>query len=713
LRRALNHPPHALASAAACALLALAALTVYPQGAPAPETHGIVVANMDRSVKPGDDFFRYACGDWIKRTEIPPDAGYVALAGYSYDDRSTELSRKRSAGLIEEAVNANASVGSNTRKIADFYRSYMNEAAIEAKGIAPLRPHLDAIAAIRNKHELGRALGETLRSDVDPLNQAKFHTANLFGLWTAPGFNDPERYAAYLMQGGIGMPDREYYLSDSSEMRDIRSKYQTHVATMLRMAGFSDADARATHIVELEHAIAEKHVPFADEQDIHTANNTWKQADFASHAPGLDWAEYFRGAGLSQQASFIVWQPTAFTGESALVASMPLDTWKDWLAFHLIDTYATVLPKSFADERFAFFGTALSGKREQPPRSQRGLSLISNPRDETGNSLLEGRGVLGNAVGRMYAHRYFSPETKAQVEAMVANIIAAFQRRINTLPWMDSATKAEAQAKLDSLYVGVGYPETWRDYSAYEVTADDIFGNLWRGGLFDYHRNVARLGDPVDRKEWVRTPQAVDMMQLTLQNALTFTAASFQSPYFDPRATAAENYGAMGMYMGHELSHTLDIEGSAVDSKGRVRNWWKPGDLAHFNTVTAKLAAQYDAYKPLPDLVLNGKQVLNESIADLGGLAAAYDAYNASLAGKTAPAENGFSGDQQFFLAFAQSDCSKSTEAYLRQTVMTNEHSPDEFIVTTVRNLDAWYAAFDVRPGDKLYLAPADRVRVW
>ena len=509
------------------------------------------------------------------------------------------------------------------------------------------------------------------------------------------------------------MPDREYYLSDSSEMRDIRSKYQTHVATILRLAGFSDTDARAVHIIELEHAIAEKHVPFADEQDISKANNTWKQADFASNAPGLDWTEYFRGAGLSQQASFIVWQPTAFTGESALVASIPLDTWKDWLAFHLIDTYAAVLPKRFADERFAFFGKALSGKTDQLPRSQRGVSLINSPLDETGNSMLEGRGVLGNAVGQMYAHRYFSPETKAQVEAMVGNIIAAFRRRINALSWMDSATKAEAQAKLDTLYVGVGYPETWRDYSAYEVKVDDIFGNLWRGSLFDYHRYVARLGHPVDRKEWVFTPQTVDAMQLPLQNALNFPAAFFQPPTFDPQAPTAVNYGAVGQLIGHEISHTFDIEGSAVDSTGRVRNWWKPADLAHFKAATASLVAQYDAYKPLPDLAVNGKQTLNENIADLGGLAAAYDAYHASLAGKTDPLQNGFSGDQQFFLAFAQSQCSKSSEAFLRQTLMTDVHSPDEFRPATVRNLDAWYAAFDVQPGEKLYLAPPDRVRVW
>jgi putative endopeptidase len=469
--------------------LLAAPLAADAQSTPAPETHGIVVANMDRSVKPGDDFYDYANGDWLNRTKIPPDRRYIDPNGLDFDD-SNDLTRKRIASLIEEATKTNAPAGSNARKIADFYHSYLEEAAIEAKGLAPLRPHLDAIAAVRDKHDLARALGESLRADVDGLND-DFHTANLFGLWVAPGFNDPEHYAAYLLQGGLEMPDREYYLSDSASMRGLRTKYQTHVSALLKLAGFTDPDARAQHVVELEHAIAEKHISLADEKDIHKANNTWKQADFAANAPGLDWAEYFRVAGLGGQASFIVWQPTAFAGESALVASTVLDTWKDWLAFHLIEDYADVLPKALADERFDFFGKALSGKTEQRPRWQGGVAMVSSKMDETGNVLLAGRGVLGDAIGQMYAQRYFSPETKAQIEAMVANIIAAYRRRIDALSWMDPATKAEAQAKLSNLYVGIGYPETWRDYSSYEVKADDIFGNLWRGGQFDYHRFVS------------------------------------------------------------------------------------------------------------------------------------------------------------------------------------------------------------------------------
>jgi putative endopeptidase len=697
-------------SAAACALFALAPLAAYSQVAPAPETHGIVVANMDRSVKPGDDFYHYANGDWIKRTEIPPDRSDIGV-WHSLDD----LSRKRTAGLIEEAAKANAPAGSNTRKIADLYHSYMDEATIEAKGLAPLRPPLDAIAAIRDKHDLARALGKSLRADVDPLNNSVFHTPNLFGLWVGPGFNDSEHYAAYLLQGGLEMPDREYYLSDSDSMRDIRTKYQTHVSAMLKLAGFAETNVRAQHIVELEHTIAEKQIALADGQDVQKANNTWKQADFAANAPGLDWAEYFRGAGLSGQASFIVWQPTAFTGEAALVASTALDTWKDWLAFHLIEDYADVLPRALADERFDFFGKTLSGTPEQRPRWQGGVAMVSSALDETGIFFLEGRGTLGDAIGQMYAQRYFSPEIKAQVQAMVANIIAAYRRRIDALPWMDPATRAEAQAKLTTLYVGIGYPETWRDYSDYEVKADDIFGNLWRGSLFEYHRSVARLGHLVDRKEWAFGfyPQTVGAVELPLQNALNFPAANLQPPLFDPQAPAAVNYGAIGKIIGHEISHTFDTEGSAFDSTGRVRNWWKPTDLAHFNAATARLAAQYDAYKPFSDLALNGKQTLEENIADLAGLSAAYDAYRASLAGKAAPVQNGFSSDQQFFIAVGQSWAIKEREAALRQDVMTDVHPPDEYRVDTVRNLDAWYAAFDVQPGEKLYLSPADRVRIW
>jgi endothelin-converting enzyme/putative endopeptidase len=692
MKLTLGFRKFAVTCVGACVLAV--AMTAYAQDAPAQEAHGIAVANMDRSVKPGDDFYEYANSEWIKRTEIPPDR-----AGVGVFTKLSDLSNKHTAALIEEIAKSNPPAGSGARKVADLYNSYMDEATIETKDLAPLRPHLDAIAAIRDKRELAHALGETLRADVDALNNTNFHTANLVGLWVAPGFNDSEHYTAYLLQGGLQLPDREYYLADNEHMHNIRTQYQVHISAILRLAGFSDTDARATRIVELEHAIAQTHRSLADNQDIHKANNTWTQADFATKAPGLDWTEYFHGAGISQPARFIVWQPEAFTGESALVASTPLDTWKDWLAFHLIEAYAGVLPKALADERFAFFGKTLSGTPQQRPRWQRGVFMVN--------------GLLGDAVGQIYAQRYFSPEAKAQAQAMVANLIAAYRKRIEALSWMDPATKAEAEAKLSTLYVGIGYPETWHDYSSYEVKADDIFGNIWRGSLSEYRREVARLGKPVDRKEWSMTPQTVNAVNLPLQNALNFPAAILQPPFFDPLAPAAANYGAIGSVIGHEISHTFDTEGSAFDSKGRVRNWWTPADLAHFEAATAKLAAQYDTYKPFPDLSVNGKQTLAENIADVAGISAAYDGYQASLAGKPAPTQDGFSGDQQFFIAFAQNWGSKTREAALRQQVMTNPHAPAQYRADTVRNIDAWYAAFNVQPNEKLYLAPPERVRLW
>jgi putative endopeptidase len=683
-----------VACSAAVLAIGIAGMSVRAQQDAKKETHGIAIENMDRSVKPGDDFFLYANGGWVKRTEIPPDRSRYGV--FSMLDQE---SNKRTAALIEEVAKSNATSGSGMRKIADLYNSYMDEAGIEAKGLTPLKPHLATIAAIKDKRELAFVLGKTLRADVDALNNTNFHTPNLFGLWVAPGFSDSEHYAAYLLQGGLQLPDREYYLGSSEHMKKIQQGYETHVAVMLKLAGFTDTEERAKRIVALEHAIAEKHWTIAEDQDIQKADNPWKRSEFETKAPGLDWAEYFRGAGLTQQANFIVWQPSAFVGESALVASEPLDSWKDWLAYHVIEANAGVLPKALADERFAFFGKELTGAAQQMPRWQRGVLYVNT--------------FLGDEVGKLYAQKYFPPEAKARAQEMVANLVAAFHKRIDALSWMDPKTKAEAQAKLNTLYVGVGYPETWKDYSGYEVKANDIFGNVWRGRLFDYERGVARLGKQVDRKEWSMEPQTVNAVNLPLQNALSFPAAILQPPFFDAKAPDAVNYGAIGTIIGHEISHTFDTEGSTFDSKGRLRNWWTDADLQHFEEATARLAAQYDAYKPFPDLAVNGKQTLPENIADVAGLSDSYDAYHAALGGKTAPQQDGFTGDQQFFIAFGQNWAEKDREGALRQQIMTNEHAPDQYRADTVRNVDAWYGAFDVEPGEKLYLAPGERVRIW
>lgn len=658
---------------------------------PAP---GIAVGNMDTSIVPGDNFYLYANGAWIQRTVIPPDRAAVGTFSTLLD-----RSDKNTAALIQQAAKSNAAPGSNQRKIADLYNSYMDTAAIEAHGLDPIRPHLAAIAAIHNQKQLARMFGQSLRADVDPLNNTNFHTANLFGLWVAPGFHDSAHYNAYLLEGGLVLPTRAYYLDNGAHMQKVREAYQAYIASMLRLAGFTDVDARAQRILALEHAIAEKHTSLAQDEDIHKADNLWQRSDFAAKAPGLDWNQFFQAAGLAHQASFDVWQPSGITGEAALVASTPLDTWKDWLAFHLIAQYAGVLPKSIADENFNFFGKTLYGVPQQRPRWQRGVMLVNQ--------------YLGDAVGQLYAQRYFPPQAKAAAQAMVANIIAAYRVRLSGLTWMNPATKSQAIAKLNTLYVGVGYPESWQDYSAYQVKPDDLFGNVWRGRLLRYQRQVARLGGPVDRKEWSMEPQTVNAVNLPLQNALNFPAAILQPPFFDPAAPAAANYGAIGAVIGHEISHTFDTEGSTFDATGALRDWWTPADLAHFNAATAKLAAQYDTYKPFPDLHVNGKQTLAEDIADVAGLAAAYDGYRASLNGNPAPVQHGFSGDQQFFIAFGQNWGEKVRPAALRSQVLTDPHAPAEYRADTVRNIDAWYAAFNVKPGQTLYLTPENRVRIW
>jgi endothelin-converting enzyme/putative endopeptidase len=660
----------------------------------APADTGISIPNMDPAVRPGDDFYLYANGGFLAYTKLPPDRAAIGVFSV-LSDRSFQ----QTASIIQDAVKANAPADSDEGKIADLYHSYMDESAIESHGLAALKPHLAEIAAIHTHRELAHALGLSLRADVDALNATNFHTANFLGLWVAPSFNDPDHYAPYLLQGGIELPNRDYYLGDSASMKEIRTKYRAHIAAMFRLASLSDPEARAMRVLAFETAIAKQQISLADSEDIHKANNPWHTADFSAKAPGLDWPEFFRAAGLDKQDTFIVWQPTAVTGEAALVASQSIDGWKDLLAYHLIEEYAVSTSKALADERFAFFGTTLSGTTQQRPRDFRGSVLVS--------------AALGDAVGQLYVNRFFSPEAKAQAEAIVANLIAAFRLRLENITWMAPATKKEAITKLGTLQVGIGYPDHWRSYAGYDVKPDNLFANLWNASLFDYHYSLGRIGKPVDRKEWCMTPQTVNAVNLPLDNGLNFPAAILQPPFFDPKAPAAHNYGAIGTVIGHEISHTFDSEGAAFDSMGRVRNWWTPEDLAHFNTVTSALAAQYDTYTPFPDVHVNGRQVLGEAIADVAGLAAAYDAFHASLKGSEAPKVVSFTGDQQFYIAFAQNWGTVIRDAALRQQVLTDPHPPGQYRALTVRNEDPWYAAFDVKPTDKLYLAPKDRVRIW
>jgi putative endopeptidase len=660
----------------------------------APQAHGLDVAGMDKSVNPGDDFFGHANGSWFKNTPIPEDRsswGVFAILA--------EEANKRTADLIQETSKAN-NADAETRKIGDYYDAYMDEQTIEGLGLKPIQAELDQINAVADKTALARILGSELRADVDPLNNTNFHTDRLFGLWVSPDLNDPAHNVPYLLQGGLGMPDRDNYRGTDANDVGLQAKYKEHIAALLKLANVSDADNQATHIYDLEHKIADAHVSRTDSMDVLKANNPWALKDFSTKAPGLDWSSYFDAAGLAKQPMIMVWHPGGVTGSAALVGSQPLDVWKAYLTFHVLDRNARLLPKAFADESFKFYGTALSGAPQQRARWKRAVDATSN--------------ALGDAVGKLYVQRYFPPEAKAVAQDMVKNIIAAFGQRIDKLDWMTPDTRAKAKAKVATLYVGLGYPETWRDYSGLQVMRGEALGNAQRSELFDYHTSLAKLGQPVNKSEWAMTPQTVNALNLPLQNALNFPAAILNPPFFDAAADPAQNYGGIGTVIGHEISHSFDDQGSQFDAQGRLLNWWTPQDLTHFRTAADKLVAEFSAYEPLPGLHVNGKLTLSENIADVAGLSAAYDGYQHAYGDKSAaPDAQGFNGAQRFFLSFGQIWRGKERPEAMRVQLLTDGHAPVEYRADTVRNIDAWYQAFDIQPGRKLYLSPEARVRVW
>ncbi|MFC4931905.1 M13 family metallopeptidase [Massilia sp. GCM10023247] len=639
------------------------------------------------TVLPGDDFFGYANGEWLARTEIPADRGSWSAMGALAEETNTRIAK-----MIEELGAARDTSG-EARKVADFYAAYMDEAGIEKRGLAPIKPMLSNIASIRDKAALVRALGASLRADVDPLNATDFFTENLFGLWVAQGLAEPSRNLPYLLQGGLGMPDRAYYLENNARMAELRTKYQQHIAAMLKLAGYDKSEERAARVFELELALAQTHATREDSANVQKSNHVWTLKDFAAKAPGVDWKAFFKAAGLSDQDRFQVWHPSAVTGAARLLAKPDVAIWRDYLAFHKLNQYASLLPKAFADQRFEFMGRALTGTPQQSARWKRALAATNEGMDE--------------AVGKLYVARYFPAENKARVQAMVANIVEAFSRRIEKLDWMAPSTRAQAQAKVKGMYVGIGYPERWKSYAGLQVVKGDAFGNAIRAEEYRYRQETDKLKHKPDRTEWAMPPQLVNAVNLPLQNALNFPAAILQPPFFDPKAPDAANYGAIGSIIGHEISHSFDDQGAQFDAQGRLRNWWTQQDLAHFTAASDKLVAQYGAYKPFPDLAVNGRLTLSENLADLAGLAASYDAF------KTTPAGQAPGADRQFFTGFAQGWRTKMREASLRRAVLTDGHAPAQYRTYIVRNLDPWYTAFDVKPGQALYLAPQDRVRIW
>jgi putative endopeptidase len=669
--------------------------TVEAPPAPQPSAKvGIDLAGIDRAIKPGDDFEAYANGVWTKTTEIPADRASTGIF-----DEVFNKAEKRNADLIADIVKSAPAADSEEGKIAAYYTAYLDRARIDSLGMKPVEPALRTIAELKSKAALSRYLGGTLRADVDPMNATNWSTENLFGLFVTQGLEEPDTTMPYLLQGGLGLPERDYYISSDPAMVKIREAYRTYIGTLLTAAGIPDAAKKAEAIYALELKIAKVHATQEQSQEWRKANNVWTPADFAKKAPGIDWTAYFDAAQLGGQQRFIAWHPVATAGIAALVHSEPLATWKAWATFHLINQYFPVLPQAIDDAHFAFYGKILNGIPQQRTREKRAIASVN--------------GSLGDAIGKLYVKRYFPSEAKAQVKGMVDNILAAFDTRVAALEWMTPKTKEEARAKIKTLRVGIGYPETWRDYSTYEVKADDAFGNAWRGDLAEYRHQIGKIGKPVDRGEWWMTPQTVNAVNLPLQNALNFPAAILDAPFYDPASDPAANYGATGATIGHEISHSFDNNGADFDSEGRMRNWWTAEDLAHFKQAGQALANQFSAYEPFPGLHIKGELTLGENIADVAGLSAAYDAYHASLGGKEAPVIDGLTGDQRFFLAYAQSWREKTREAALRQQLATDGHAPGSYRALTVRNLDAWYKAVEVQPGEKLYLTPDGRVRVW
>lgn len=648
-------------------------------------------SGIDPTIQPGDDFFSYANGGWLRATEIPS-----GKERWTARNEISEVTRQQVQALLDDA--SSKPVGSVGRKVADFRAAYMNEATIEAKGIAPLKPLLDSIDQLSDKAALTRYLGRSLQADVDPLNLGIYRSSQVLGLSVEPGIHGEKRNVAFLLQGGLGLPDREYYLSSAPRMQALRTSYQKYIGQLLAQAGFDRPDQRAEAVMTLETALAQSQAPREASANDHNADNLWTRADFAGKAPDMDWSAFFAAAGVAGQETFVAWQPTAITGVAALVGAQPLESWKDYLRVRAFDAFAEVLPRAFADPALAM-RAAVSGQAQPSPRAQRAVEATQL--------------AMSDALGRMYAERYFPVGLKARVETIAAGVIAAFRQRVMAATWMSPDTRTQALAKLKTVYFGIGYPKQWQDYSALMVDSADPVGNLRRVADQRYRRALARLGRPVDLAEWWIAPQTVGAVLIFQQNAYNFPAALLQAPKFDPAASDAANYGAIGAIVGHEVSHLVDILGAEWDADNRLRHWWTSEDLTGFQAAADPLGQQFASYRPLPDLAIDIRLTQTENVADLTGLIAAFDAYRKTLGGKARNPAYVRQQDRAFFIGFAQSWRGKIGNEALRSLLATDGHAPEAYRIAAVRNLDAWYDAFDVKPGQRLYLEPRARVRVW
>jgi putative endopeptidase len=657
----------------------VAAVAPPEASAPRPEygTFGFDTAGMDRSVAPGEDFFEYANGTWLKNTPIPADK-----ARYGMFNVLDDLSKTRTRAIIEEQAKDPNS------KIGNAYQSFMDEAAVEAKGLAPIDPWLNQIRSLKSKAGLAALYAHGEEIGVSPP----------FRMFVSQDDKAPDRYTLQMIQGGIGLPDRDYYLSKDPKLADTRAKYLDHLTNVLTLAGEKNARARAQAIMNLETKIATAHWTRAESRDADKTYNKMTLAQLDKRAPGFDFAALVHGTGANV-SDVIVAQPSAFTGEAAAIARTPLPVLKDQLLVRSIDSYANYLPKAFDNERFSFYGTVLSGTPQQEPRWKRAVNFTVD--------------TMGDDVSRLYAAKYFPPETKAAADQMVHNIIAAMDRRIDKLEWMSPETKVKAHAKLAAFTPKIGYPSQWRDMSGLAIQRDDLLGNAMRSRKFEHAYELGKLGGPIRRWEWGMTPMEINAYANFGMVEIVFPAAILQPPFFDPRADPAVNYGGIGAVIGHELSHHFDDQGAKYDLTGKLIDWWTPGDTKQFTARLDQYEKQINAYEPLPGMHVNGKATMGENVADLAGLTIAHDAYMASLNGAQPPVIDGLTADQRFYLGWAQVWRCKSREPALRQQLLTDPHSPCPVRTDVVRNMDPWYSAFGVKPGQKLYLAPADRVRIW
>jgi putative endopeptidase len=648
---------------------------------------GIDLKDVDTAVRAQDDFFRFVNGKWLDTTAIPADK-----ASYGSFDIRYEESLDQLRGLVEAAARDTAAPeGSETRKIGNLYRSFVDESRLEALGAAPLKGELDRIAAVHDKLELAALVAHLQEIGVTvPLGQS-VHLDN----------KDSTRYVYDVAQDGLGMPDRDYYLKDDAELKKARTEYQAHIRRSLGLLGDKAAEAAARDILALETELAKVQWTKVENRDPVKVYNKVEIARLRALAPNFDWKRYLVSTGVDGKVAYlIVSQPSYVTAFGRIVDRTPLPVWKNYLRWHLLSSYSPYLSRQYVDENFGFYHTVLEGVPENRPRWKRGVTLVDQS--------------IGEALGKLYVEKYFPPGSKARVDALVKNLLEAFRVDIDQLDWMGPETRKEAQIKLGAIATKIGYPDKWRDYSRLDLHADDLVGNVIRARQFEFRRNVDKLGKPVDRSEWMMTPQTVNAYYDPEMNEIVFPAGILQPPFFNAAADDAVNYGGIGAVIGHEISHGFDDQGSQYDEKGNLRNWWTDKDRKAFSARTKRLVAEYAAFEPVHGYHLNGELTLGENIADNSGLAVAYKAYRLSLAGAEAPVLDGFSGDQRFYMGWAQVWRDKERDNFVIELIKSDPHSPPvDRVLGAVVNQPAFYGAFGVKEGDRMYLPPGERVIMW